>query len=122
MSEEVAMDTTVFVNQGGRTDHRCARLRRFMARLRLTPCVERAVESTHRDVHREVKRAPRHSHAFVSLVGRAGDMAETAMSASEPFNEFAELLSQLHSPRDCVVALGLGSHPASLIKCSTLAD
>ena len=93
-----------------------------MAQLRLTPCVERAVEGTHRDVHREVKRAPHHSHAFVGLVGRAGDMAETVMSGAEPLEEFSELLSQLHSPRDCVLALGLGSHPRSLMKCSTSAD
>ena len=93
-----------------------------MAQLRLTPMVERAVEGTHRDVHREAKRAPCHSHAFVSLVGRFGDLAETVMSTAAPPAEYSDLLSQLHSPRDCVVALGLGGHPGSVMKSATAKD
>ena len=60
MTEEMAMDRTIFVRLGGRTDHHCHRLRQFMAQLRLTPMVVRALEGTHRDVHREVKMAPCH--------------------------------------------------------------
>ena len=36
--------------------------------------------------------------------------------------DMTDLLSQLHSPCDCVVAFGLGGHPGSLMKSTTSRD
>ena len=44
------------------------------------------------------------------------------MHGSAPLDEFVTLLEPLRHPRDCVVALGLGQHPQSRMKCNSAGD
>ena len=93
-------------------------LREFIAALRLAPSAERPGEAVHAVVHKEVKRAPSHGCAVVSIANRYPEIKRFIMSKPENFYKMADLVQKITDGRTAVELLGLHWHPVSHALCA----
>ena len=117
-SENMARDRLLFESLEGRLPlsediSDAPTLRAFIAKLRVTPTAERAVEGTHAIVHKEVRRSPNHSSPLVSLANRFPYLQREMLDDPQKFSKFAAVFAQTTDARTAVELLGLGSHTSS---------
>jgi hypothetical protein len=88
-------------------------LRAYLAELRTAPSAERPAEAVHAVVHKEVKRAPSHGCAVVSMANRYPEIKKFIVEKPENFDKMAEYIAQITDGRTAVEILGLSHHPVT---------
>ena len=85
--------------------------RELLAELHVAPSAERPAESVHAVVHKEVKRAPRHGCAVVSMANRYPEIKKFIGAKPENVQKMAEYVAKITEWRTAVELRGLQNHP-----------
>jgi hypothetical protein len=97
---------------GDTTFDECDDLAKHRARAQFLPTLEVSIERKHAQLHHGIRLSPRHGGAFASMMLRKGELIRGLdENAEELHTELAALLRAYSSPRSCIIALGLQSHP-----------
>lgn len=86
-------------------------VRKWFARVRLVPIVERRIEGKHAASSKEVKRAPHHSCPYVSLLHRASEIKAALKAQPEFITPLAGKIMKARSGLAAVKLLNLDCHP-----------
>ena len=84
---------------------------KFVAKLRFAFSVERAIEGEHAHIHHLIRKAPRHTVAYVSLNRRLPQL-RTNLRDPGFFEGLSKTLETMRNPKLVVRELGLAQHPA----------
>ena len=87
-------------------------LREFLAKLRFAPHNSRYVEAEHAKIQVGLRRAHRHSDAFVSLLRRQPALVAEVRDNPSILDELAANVAEIRHGRDAVRRMGLAAHPA----------
>ena len=84
---------------------------KLVAKLRFAFSVERAIEGEHARIHHLIRKAPRHTVAYVSLNRRLPQL-RTNLADPSFFEALSRTLETMRNPKLVVQELGLAQHPA----------
>ena len=87
-------------------------LRAFLCELRLASLNSRYVEAEHAKVQVGLRKAPRHSDAYVSLLRRMPGLTKELKANPHILPLLADKLQKVRHGKDAVQVLGLSGHPA----------